>query len=88
MKTSKVDEPAGPSPKVSGKGWLGSKRDLIERLSAGVNAASDIDRENLAQEMKKLAAEAMGEFIDRYTRPVWPPEEEEDIEEEEEGNGD
>jgi proteasome assembly chaperone (PAC2) family protein len=41
------------------------------------------------EEMKKLAAEAMGEFIDRYTRPVWPPEEEdEDIEEEDEGNGD
>ena len=57
MKTSNVDEPAGPSPKVSGKGWLGSKRDLIERLSAGVNAASDIDRENLAQETKKLAEE-------------------------------
>ena len=40
-------------------------------------------------EMKKLAAEAMGEFIDRYTRPVWPPEEEEDTDEEdEEENGD
>jgi hypothetical protein len=33
------------------------------------------------EEMKKLAAEAMGEFIDRYTRPVWPPEEEEEEEE-------
>lgn len=36
------------------------------------------------EEMKKLAAEAMGEFIDRYTRPVWPPEEEEEEGEEEE----
>ena len=37
------------------------------------------------EEMKKLAAEAMGEFIDRYTRPLWPPEEgnEEDAEEDE-----
>jgi len=35
------------------------------------------------EEMKKLAAEAMEEFIDRYTKPVWPPEEE-DMEEEEE----
>lgn len=35
------------------------------------------------EEMKKLAAEAMEEFIDRYTKPVWPPEEEE-IEDEEE----
>jgi hypothetical protein len=36
--------------------------------------------------MTKLAAEAMGEFIDRYTKPVWPPEEEieEDVEEDEE----
>ena len=29
------------------------------------------------EQMKKLAAEAMEEFIDRYTKPVWPPEEEE-----------
>jgi len=36
------------------------------------------------EEMKKLAAEAMEEFIDRYTKPVWPPEEEEIEEEEEE----
>lgn len=32
--------------------------------------------------MKRLAAEAMGEFIDRYTRPVWPPDEEEEEDEE------
>jgi proteasome assembly chaperone (PAC2) family protein len=41
------------------------------------------------EQMKKLAAEAMEEFIDRYTKPVWPPEEEEieeieEIDEEEE----
>jgi len=45
------------------------------------------------QEMKRLAAEAMEEFIDRYTKPVWPPQEEEEAEEDEEeedenGNGD
>jgi proteasome assembly chaperone (PAC2) family protein len=46
------------------------------------------------EQMKKLAAEAMEEFIDRYTKPVWPPEEEEEIEEieeeeeDEEENGD
>ncbi len=51
----------------------------------------DIDLSGLAalakeseEEMKKLAAEAMGEFIDRYTKPVWPPEEEEAEDEEEE----
>jgi hypothetical protein len=38
--------------------------------------------------MKKLAAEAMGEFIDRYTKPVWPPEEEEEEEELEDEDGD
>lgn len=36
------------------------------------------------EEMKKLAAEAMGEFIDRYTRPVWPPEEDEEEEDDQE----
>ena len=33
------------------------------------------------QQMKKLAAQAMGEYIDRYTRPVWPPPEEDELEE-------
>lgn len=36
------------------------------------------------EEMKKIAAEAMGEYIDRYTKPVWPPEDEEEDEEDEE----
>jgi proteasome assembly chaperone (PAC2) family protein len=40
------------------------------------------------EEMTKLAAEAMGEFIDRYTKPVWPPEEEEEEEELEDEDGD
>lgn len=51
----------------------------------------DIDLSELAalakeseEEMKKVAAAAMGEYIDRYTKPVWPPEDEE--EEEEEGD--
>jgi proteasome assembly chaperone (PAC2) family protein len=36
------------------------------------------------QQMKRLAAQAMGEYIDRYTRPIWPaPEDEEEFEEEE-----
>jgi proteasome assembly chaperone (PAC2) family protein len=36
------------------------------------------------QQMKKLAAQAMGEYIDRYTKPIWPPsEDEEDFEEDE-----
>jgi proteasome assembly chaperone (PAC2) family protein len=40
------------------------------------------------EEMKKLAAEAMGEFIDRYTKPVWPAEEEEEDEDLEDEDGD
>lgn len=36
------------------------------------------------EEMKKLAAEAMGEFITSYTKPVWPPEEEYEEDEENE----
>jgi proteasome assembly chaperone (PAC2) family protein len=37
------------------------------------------------QQMKKLAAQAMGEYIDRYTRPIWPtPAEDEEYEEDEE----
>ena len=51
----------------------------------------DIDLNDLAkiaeesdQQMKRLAAQAMGEYIDRYTRPIWPtPEDEEEFEEEE-----
>jgi len=34
------------------------------------------------EEMKKLASEAMGEFISRYTRPVWPESDEEELDEE------
>ena len=52
----------------------------------------DLDMTELAaiakqtdEEMKKLAAEAMEEFITSYTKPVWPaPEEYEEEEEEEE----
>ena len=41
------------------------------------------------EEMKKLAVQAMGEFIDNFTKPIWPPgpEGEEDEEEGEEGEG-
>jgi hypothetical protein len=38
--------------------------------------------------MKRLAAEAMEEFITSYTKPVWPPEECEEGEEEEEEDDD
>ena len=40
------------------------------------------------EEMKKLAAEAMQEFITSYTKPVWPQEEVEEGELEEEDEED
>jgi proteasome assembly chaperone (PAC2) family protein len=55
----------------------------------------DIDLSELAslakqadEEMKKLAAEAMEEFITSYTKPVWPPEEEYEEDEEDEDDED
>jgi len=55
----------------------------------------DIDLSELAslakqadEEMKRLAAEAMEEFITSYTKPVWPPEEEYEEEEEEDDEDD
>jgi len=69
-----------PSPKAS----LAVLDVLTKILGIEVNLA---DLAKLAkeseEEVKKLAAEAMGEFIDRFTTPVWPPEEEEEEEEEE-----
>lgn len=51
-------------------------------LSAAANKADE--------EMKRMAAEAMGEFITSYTKPVWPQEEyeEEDDEDEDEDEDD
>ena len=59
---------------------LGLKIDLSEL--AKIAEESD-------QQMKKLAAQAMGEYIDRYTRPVWPsPEEDEEYDEEDDDEED
>ncbi len=70
-----------PSPKAA----LAILRILTEILGIDVSLT---DLAKLAkeseEEMKKLAADAMGEFIDRYTRPVWPPEAEEDEEDDDE----
>ena len=53
-------------------------------ISINLSELTKLARES-DEEMTKLAAEAMGEFIDRYTKPVWPPEEEIEEEEGEEG---
>jgi proteasome assembly chaperone (PAC2) family protein len=45
---------------------LGIKVDTAD-LSIAANKADD--------EMKRMAAEAMGEFITSYTKPVWPQDE-------------
>jgi uncharacterized protein (TIGR00162 family) len=60
---------------------------LAKILGVDINLSDLSKRAKEAdEEMKKLAAEAMEEFIDHYTKPVWPPEEDEieEIEEEEE----
>jgi proteasome assembly chaperone (PAC2) family protein len=70
-----------PNPKAS----LAVLDILTKILGIDINLAelAKVSKES-EEEMKRLAAEAMGEFIDRYTRPVWPPEEEEEEEEDEE----
>ena len=83
-----------PNPKAA----LSVLNVLAKVLSIDINM-SDLAKlsKEADEQMKKLAAEAMEEFIDRYTKPVWPPEEEaeeieeieeEDEEEDENGNGD
>ncbi len=70
-----------PNPKAS----LAVLAILTKILGIDINLAelAKVAKES-EEEMKRLAAEAMGEFIDRYTKPVWPPEEEEEEEEDEE----
>jgi len=69
-----------PNPKAS----LAVLEVMIKILGIDINLAElAIVAKESDEEMKELAAEAMGEFIDRYTKPVWPQEddEDEDIEE-------
>jgi proteasome assembly chaperone (PAC2) family protein len=73
-----------PNPKAS----LAVLDVLAKMLDININLSelAKLARES-DEEMTKLAAEAMGEFIDRYTKPVWPPEEEIEEEEGEEEEG-
>ncbi|MBC8275812.1 MAG: PAC2 family protein [Chloroflexi bacterium] len=73
-----------PNPKAS----LAVLDILTKMLDININLSelAKVAKES-DEEMTKLAAEAMGEFIDRYTKPVWPPEEEIEEEEGEEGEG-
>jgi proteasome assembly chaperone (PAC2) family protein len=70
-----------PNPKAS----LAVLEILTKMLDININLSelAKLAKES-DEEMTKLAAEAMGEFIDRYTKPVWPPEEEEEEELEDE----
>jgi proteasome assembly chaperone (PAC2) family protein len=74
-----------PNPKAA----LAVLEILTKMLDININLSelAKLARES-DEEMTKLAAEAMGEFIDRYTKPVWPPEEEEEEEELEDEDGD
>jgi len=75
-----------PNPKAA----LSVMRVLLKVLDIKIelNELAKIAEES-DQQMKQLAAQAMGEYIDRYTRPIWPPPEEEEEfegdEEEEDG---
>jgi uncharacterized protein len=64
-----------PNPKAA----LAILKVMAEMLKIKIDMA---DLANIArqadEDMKKLAAEAMGEFITSYTKPVWPPSEEYD----------
>ena len=71
-----------PNPKAS----LAVLKVMLKVLEVEIDLAELAKiAEDSDQQMKRLAAQAMGEFIDRYTRPVWPPpEEDEEYEEDEE----
>jgi len=64
-----------PNPKAA----LAVIKVLLKILGIDVDL-TDLARiaEESDQQMKKLAAQAMGEYIDRYTRPIWPPPEEDE----------
>lgn len=68
-----------PNPKAS----LAVMKVLLKILDVKIDL-DDLAKiaEESDQQMKRLAAQAMGEYIDRYTRPIWPaPEEEGEFEE-------
>ncbi len=74
-----------PNPKAA----LAVLEVLVQLLDINIDLAelAALAKES-DEEIKKVAAAAMGEYIDRYTKPVWPPEDEEEVEEEEdEGEG-
>ena len=74
-----------PNPKAS----LAVLKVLLKVLEVDIDLAELAKiAEESDQQMKRLAAQAMGEYIDRYTRPVWPPpEDEEEYEDDEEDEG-
>jgi len=71
-----------PNPKAA----LAVLKVLLQILDLQIDLAELAKiAEDSDQQMKRLAAQAMGEYIDRYTRPIWPPpEDEEEFEEDEE----
>ena len=62
-----------PNPKAA-LAILGVMSQMLN-IKIDLSQLSDIARQT-DEEMKRLAAEAMEEFITSYTKPVWPPEEE------------
>ena len=69
-----------PNPKAA-LAILGVMAEILG-IDIDLTELSIISRQS-DEEMKKLAAEAMEEFITSYTKPVWPQEEEEEDEDDE-----
>lgn len=68
-----------PNPKAA----LAVTGVLGKVLGVGVDLAELREQAREAEEeMKRLAVQAMGEFIDRFTKPIWPPPSEEEEEDE------
>jgi proteasome assembly chaperone (PAC2) family protein len=75
-----------PNPKSA----LAILKVLSEMLHITVDVTDlSVEATKADEEMKRMAAEAMGEFITSYTKPVWPQEEyDEDDDEDEDGDDD
>lgn len=66
-----------PNPKAA----LAVARALCKKLDISVDMAQLEEHAREAEEeMKHLAVQAMGEFIDHFTKPIWPPPAEEEAE--------
>jgi len=70
MYATRIPNPKAALAVISGLSKiLGIRVDLAELTEQAKEAE---------EEMKRLAVQAMGEFIDHFTKPIWPPPAEEE----------